>query len=120
MIHLETSADDSGKRLDLYLHQRLPEYSRARLQEWIKSGRVQVNNGPQKPSYLLRGAEVIEIEPAAPPPLRAQPEDLPVEILYEDADVIAVNGDPLKDIATLEHVRFVMHDGAVFKNDQAK
>jgi imidazolonepropionase-like amidohydrolase len=36
------------------------------------------------------------------------------------ADVIAVNGDPLKDIATLEHVRFVMHDGAVFKNDQGK
>jgi imidazolonepropionase-like amidohydrolase len=36
------------------------------------------------------------------------------------ADVIAVNGDPLKDIATLEHVHFVMHDGAVFKNDQAK
>src|ERR1700729_4214316 len=36
------------------------------------------------------------------------------------ADVIAVNGDPLKDIATLQHVRFVMHDGAVFKNDQAK
>src|ERR1700686_626013 len=91
MIHLETSADDSGKRLDLYLHQRLPEYSRARLQEWIKSGRVQVNNAPQKPSYLLRGSEAIEIDPAAPPPLHAQPEDLPVEILYEDADVIAVN-----------------------------
>jgi 23S rRNA pseudouridine1911/1915/1917 synthase len=91
MIHLETSADDSGKRLDHYLHQRLPEYSRARLQEWIKSGRVHVNNAPQKPSYLLRGSEAIEIEPAAPPPLHAQPEDLPVEILYEDADVIAVN-----------------------------
>jgi len=61
------------------------------LQEWIKSGRVQVNNAPQKASYLLRGAEAIEIDPAAPPPLHAQAEDLPVEILYEDADVIAVN-----------------------------
>lgn len=91
MIHLEASADDSGKRLDLYLHQRLPEYSRARLQEWIKSGRVQVNNAPQKSSYLLHGSEAIEIDPAAPPSLHAQPEDLPVEILYEDADVIAVN-----------------------------
>jgi 23S rRNA pseudouridine1911/1915/1917 synthase len=91
MIHLETSADDSGKRLDLFLHQRLPEYSRARLQEWIKSGRVQVNNALAKSSYLLRGSEAIEIDPAAPPPLHAQPEDLPVEILHEDADVIAVN-----------------------------
>jgi 23S rRNA pseudouridine1911/1915/1917 synthase len=91
MIHLETSAGDSGKRLDLYLHERLPEYSRARLQEWIKAGRVQVNNVRQKASYLLHGSEAIEIDPAAPPPLRAQPEDLPLEILYEDADLLAVN-----------------------------
>jgi 23S rRNA pseudouridine1911/1915/1917 synthase len=91
MIHLETSTDDSGKRLDLYLHERLPEFSRARLQEWIKAGRVQVNNAPQKRSYLLRGSEAIEIDPAAPQPLHAQPEDLPLEILYEDADLLAVN-----------------------------
>jgi len=36
------------------------------------------------------------------------------------ADVIAVSGDPLKDISTLEHVHFVMHDGAIFKSDQTK
>jgi len=91
MIHLETSADDSGKRLDHYLHERLAEYSRARLQDWIRAGRVRVNNAPQKPSYLLRGSETIEVEPAELPPLHAEPEDLPVEILFEDADLIAVN-----------------------------
>jgi 23S rRNA pseudouridine1911/1915/1917 synthase len=91
MIHLETSSDDSGKRLDLYLHERLPEYSRARLQEWIKAGRVQVNHEPQKRSYLLRGSEMIEVEPAELQPLHAEPEDLPLEILYEDSDIIAVN-----------------------------
>jgi 23S rRNA pseudouridine1911/1915/1917 synthase len=91
MIHLETSAASSGKRLDLYLHERLPEYSRARLQEWIKGGRVKVDDVLQKPSYLLHGSEAIEIDPAPPQPLRAEPEDLPVEILYEDADLIAVN-----------------------------
>lgn len=36
------------------------------------------------------------------------------------ADIIAVSGDPLKDIGVLEHVRFVMHDGAVFKNEEVK
>ena len=90
-MELETSALDAGKRLDSYLHERLPEYSRARLQEWIKAKRVNVNGAPAKRSYLLRGGERIEVNPAELPPLRAVPEDLPLEILYEDADVIAVN-----------------------------
>lgn len=91
MIHLEASGSDSGKRLDLYLHERLPEYSRARLQEWIKAGRVRVDDTPQKRSYLLHGSEAIDVEPAELPPLHAEAEDLPLEILYEDTDVIAVN-----------------------------
>ena len=36
------------------------------------------------------------------------------------ADIVAVSGDPLKDVGILEHVRFVMHDGAVFKNELTK
>jgi 23S rRNA pseudouridine1911/1915/1917 synthase len=91
MIHLESSANDSGKRLDHYLHEHLPDYSRARLQEWIKAGRVEVNHKPQKASYLLHGSESIAVEPAALAPLHAQPEDLPLEILYEDQDLIAVH-----------------------------
>lgn len=69
----------------------MPQYSRARLQAWIKEGRVLVNGAPAKASMLLRGDEKIDVEPAALPPLKAAPEDLPVEILYEDASVIAVN-----------------------------
>ena len=69
----------------------LPQYSRSRLQDWIEQGRVLVNGSPAKRSYLLKGAERIQVPPAELAPLRAAPEDLPLEVLYEDADVIAIN-----------------------------
>lgn len=90
LLHSEQA--DAGKRLDHFLQQRLPQYSRSRLQEWIRAGRVRLNERVEtKPSLLLRGSETIHFEPGELPPLRATPEALPVEILYEDADVIAVN-----------------------------
>jgi 23S rRNA pseudouridine1911/1915/1917 synthase len=90
-VILRVEDAERGKRLDQFLHDSLPEFSRARIQEWIKSGRVLVDGAGRKPSYELRGGESIEVEPAAPPPLKAVPENLPLEILYEDQDVIAVN-----------------------------
>jgi 23S rRNA pseudouridine1911/1915/1917 synthase len=79
------------KRLDHYLQEQWPQYSRARLQAWIKQGRVLVDGAPARASQLIRGGERVEVAPAEPPPLNAAPEDLPVEVLYEDAAVIAVN-----------------------------
>jgi 23S rRNA pseudouridine1911/1915/1917 synthase len=83
--------EDSGKRLDHCLQERLPEYSRSRLQAWIKEGRVLVNHERAKASATLRGGELLEVSPGELPPLKAVPEDLPLEILYEDASVVAVN-----------------------------
>jgi 23S rRNA pseudouridine1911/1915/1917 synthase len=88
---ITSTAADAGKRLDYYLRERLPQYSRSRLQDWIEQGRVLVNGSPEKRAYQLKGAEQIHVDPADLPPLKATPEDLPIEILYEDADVIAVN-----------------------------
>ena len=97
MIHdrhkltLTVHAEDAGQRLDRFLQQRLPEYSRTRLQDWIRGGRVSVDGTPQKPSFQLRGGETVEVDPADLPPLSAEPEEIPLEILYEDEDVVAVN-----------------------------
>src|SRR5512135_637032 len=88
-MHSFTS--EAGKRLDHFLQEKLGEYSRSRIQSWIKEGRVRVNGSAAKASFLLRGGERIEVSPAALPPLKATPEDLPVEVLYEDASLIAVN-----------------------------
>jgi 23S rRNA pseudouridine1911/1915/1917 synthase len=84
-------AANAGERLDHYLQARMSGYSRARLQAWIKDGLVSVNGAPAKPSTTLRGGEEIAVNPADLPPLKAEPEDAPIEILYEDASVIALN-----------------------------
>ena len=73
------------------LHERLPEYSRSRLQQWIREGRVRVEGEPARPSRILRGGEGIEVQPGEPVPLRATPEDIPLTVLYEDEDVVAVD-----------------------------
>jgi 23S rRNA pseudouridine1911/1915/1917 synthase len=80
-----------GKRLDAFLAERLTEFSRSRLQSWIKEDRIQVDGAAARSSQLLRGGENIAIEPAAPPPLKAQPENLPLKVLYQDADVVVVD-----------------------------
>jgi 23S rRNA pseudouridine1911/1915/1917 synthase len=90
-LTLQVHSGESGTRLDHILHQRLPEISRARLQQWIRAGRVLVNGSPQRPSYLLRAADIIAVEPAEPPPLRAIPEPIELPILYEDDDVVAID-----------------------------
>lgn len=82
---------DAGQRLDHFLAARLPAHSRSRIQAWIAGGRVRVNGAERKASWRIRAGERVEVEPAEPPPLRAFPEEIPLEILYEDAAVAAVN-----------------------------
>lgn len=82
---------DAGQRLDHFLTARLPEFSRARLQSWVEDGRVRVNGESRKASWKLRAGETVEVEPAELKPLRAFAEDIPLEILYEDESLLAIN-----------------------------
>jgi len=109
VIEFTPGPADLGKRLDHFLQEKLPDRSRARLQAWIKAGQVTVNHAPAKASLTLRGGERIQVTPSAPPPLRAAPEDLPVEILYEDAAVVAVN----KPAGLVVHAGNGVHDGTL-------
>ncbi len=82
----------AGLRLDAYLAQALPDISRARVQLLIDSGQVRVYGKTFKAKHKLSGGEVIEIEgEPQPPPLHAVPEDIPLEILYEDKCLAVVN-----------------------------
>jgi 23S rRNA pseudouridine1911/1915/1917 synthase len=112
MISTSTSHSltaDAGKRLDHFLQEQLPQYSRSRLQSWIKEDRVEVDGRPAKPSLMLRGGERIEVTPAGLPPLKATAENLPVEILYEDPSVIAIN----KPAGMVVHAGAGAHSGTL-------
>jgi 23S rRNA pseudouridine1911/1915/1917 synthase len=100
---------DRGKRLDSLLHERLPEYSRSRLQDWIREGRVRVNGAPGKSSSPIRGTEEIDVEPGQLPPLKAEAEDIPLTILYEDASVVAID----KPAGMVVHAGAGVHGGTV-------
>jgi 23S rRNA pseudouridine1911/1915/1917 synthase len=89
---LTASSDDSGQRLDQYLASRIPEVSRARVQQLIERGEVLVNSAPAKASLRLRGDERITITgPPQAPPLRAIAEEIPLDIVYEDDDLAIIN-----------------------------
>jgi 23S rRNA pseudouridine1911/1915/1917 synthase len=84
------SGSDAGQRLDQTIASRF-NLSRTRAQELIESGLVLVNSRAAKGSHHVRNGERITVEIQARPPLRAEPESIALEILYEDDDVIAVN-----------------------------
>jgi 23S rRNA pseudouridine1911/1915/1917 synthase len=82
----------SGMRLDAYLAQAIPEISRARVQLLIEAGQVKVDGALPKGKLKLHGGEAIEIEGEPhPEPLHATPEDIPLDILYEDKYLAVVN-----------------------------
>ena len=89
--HVRVEPAQAGTRLDHFLHLRFPEFTRSRLQSWIRAGLALVNGRAEKPAAILRGGEMVEFTPGELPPLRAEAEDIPLEILYEDEAVIAVN-----------------------------
>ena len=99
----------AGARLDHTLQRRMPEYSRSRLQDWIRAGRVLVNGAPAKASLALRGGETIQVNPAELPPLKAVAEDIPLDILYEDDAVVAVN----KPAGMVVHAGAGAHSGTL-------
>jgi 23S rRNA pseudouridine1911/1915/1917 synthase len=81
-----------GKRLDQFLVSQLPDISRARIQELIAQEKILVNGNAVKASLKLRGSEQIDIVGEAQrPPLRAIPEDIPLDMVYEDDDLAVIN-----------------------------
>jgi 23S rRNA pseudouridine1911/1915/1917 synthase len=84
-------AGDAGMRIDKFLNGRLPDLSRTHIQELIKSGSVTVNGQSVKPNYKVAANDIIVMERPEPEPLDVRPENIPLDILYEDEEIIVVN-----------------------------
>ncbi len=91
LIELTYPADVPPERLDVFIAGRVPELTRSAVHRLIEANRVTVDEEASKPSLKLKGGERIVID--IPPPLPATPfaEDIPLDILYEDRDLIVLN-----------------------------
>lgn len=78
-------------RIDKFLSSELKEHSRSQIQEWIKDGDVKVNDALVKANYKVQEGDEIEVTPPEPVEIDAVPENIPLDIIYEDEDVVVVN-----------------------------
>jgi 23S rRNA pseudouridine1911/1915/1917 synthase len=86
------SPEDAGKRLDRFLVTKLAEVSRSRVQQLISEEKVLLNGALARASVKLRGGETVAVLGEVQlPPLKAIPEDIPLDIVYEDDDLAVIN-----------------------------
>lgn len=89
--NLTATSSDAGRRLDLFLAERVPELSRTRIQELTHKGKVRVDGRIAKAAHRISAGEAIEIEVLPRPAMEALPEDLPLDVLLVDDDFVIVN-----------------------------
>ena len=91
-MRLNVPADAAGSRLDRFVRDHAGGTSRSAITRWIRDGNVQVNGkAVRTPSRRLRPGEKVYARPSEPIPLRAEPEDIPLDVLFEDDDIAVVN-----------------------------
>ena len=81
----------AGRRFDAVLAELFPEYSRSRLSAWIKAGDVLLDGAPARPRDLVRGGEAVSLNAEPEDQTLAEPEDIPLDILYEDSEVFVLD-----------------------------
>lgn len=93
MTHLEFNfpPDAEPLRLDVFLSRQLAEETRAAVQRFIETGNVLVDGKPAKASLKLKGGELVQVDIPEPQAAEPLPEEIPLEVLYEDHDLIVIN-----------------------------
>jgi 23S rRNA pseudouridine1911/1915/1917 synthase len=108
-LTLTVNADQVGQRLDAVLACQIPTVSRTRLQRAIEGGDVLVNGRIAKPSYRVRPADRIEVDLPEPPPVDLQPEPIPIDVVFEDDDLVVID----KPAGMVVHPGAGVHSGTL-------
>ena len=101
--------DLAGLRLDQALARLFPDYSRSCLKHWIEAGRVAVNGETRRPRDRLGGGETSELTPAEEIQAEDHPQDIPLDIVFEDEDLIVID----KPAGLVVHPAAGHHDGTL-------
>lgn len=91
IVKVTVGKEDSGKRLDKYLNVVFPDFSRTKIQEIIKNKNVMVNGKVEKASSKVYENYVVDITLEDAEPMDILPENIPLNVVYEDSDVIVIN-----------------------------
>ena len=91
IIHLQAEPEDAGCRLDRFLSTRVEGLSRSAAQRLLEQGQVTMQDKPLGKSYLLSGSEMLQVRLPSPEPASLTPQDIPLRVVYEDADIIVVD-----------------------------
>ena len=83
--------DLEGERLDVFVAERMETLSRSQIKRLIEDGQVWVDGKVRKSSYRVKTGEVVAVEVPQDAPVRLQPENIPLEIIFQDSDVVVFN-----------------------------
>ncbi|MCC6443614.1 MAG: RluA family pseudouridine synthase [Armatimonadetes bacterium] len=88
---IEVSQQEAGRRLDAFVAAQIPELSRSAAERLVASGHILIGGRPAKPSYKVRPGERVTVSVPPPEPTEILPEAIPLDILYEDSDLVVIN-----------------------------
>ena len=91
MSTLTRTADRPGERADAFLARVVPDLTRSAAQRLLEAGAVRLAGRPVRKNYRTAPGDVLEVDIPAPQPVDLVPQDIPLDIVYEDGDVIVVN-----------------------------
>ncbi len=91
MKEFQLIQEDENIRVDKLLSERFPDLSRANIQRLIEQGKITLNGGKLRPSYKGKIGDIIQIEDEEPKEIELKPENIPLDVLYEDNDIIVIN-----------------------------